>query len=55
MLSNYPAGALNDPDAPWNEEDPVMVSNCCGYPIIENTDICSICLEHCEEVEEGCQ
>jgi len=28
-------------------------SNCCGEPILENTDLCSSCLEHCEEeVEE---
>lgn len=25
-----------------------MVSNCCGANIIENTDLCSKCKEHCE-------
>ena len=25
-----------------------MSSNCCGAPIIENTDVCSQCKEHCE-------
>ena len=29
------------------------VSNCCGEPIEENTDICSKCKEHCSEVELG--
>lgn len=23
-----------------------MISECCGYPIIEGTDLCSKCLEH---------
>ncbi len=30
-----------------------IVSNCCGAPIIENTDICSQCGEHCSEQELG--
>lgn len=25
-------------------------SNCCNAPIIENTDLCSQCKEHCEAV-----
>jgi hypothetical protein len=25
-----------------------MVSNCCGAEIIENTDLCSDCKEHCD-------
>ncbi len=29
------------------------VSSCCGVPIIENTDLCSDCQEHCSEVEIG--
>ena len=29
------------------------VSNCCGEPIEENTDICSRCKEHCSEQELG--
>jgi len=24
-----------------------MNSNCCNAPIIENTDLCSLCFEHC--------
>lgn len=28
------------------------VSNCCGERIYENTDICSVCHEHCEPVTE---
>ena len=31
----------------------VDVSNCCGESIIENTDICSDCKEHCEAVDEN--
>jgi len=27
-------------------------SNCCGASILENTDICSQCLEHCEAEQE---
>ena len=53
MLSNYAPGTDDDPHAPWNQDDPVMVSNCCGGEIYENTDICMVCLEHCEAVEEG--
>ena len=29
-----------------------MVSNCCGAELIEESDICSDCKEHCEGVEE---
>ena len=25
-----------------------QLSNCCNAPIIENTDLCSKCKEHCE-------
>tara|TARA_R110000868_G_scaffold88938_2_gene247807 strand:+ start:525 stop:662 length:138 start_codon:yes stop_codon:yes gene_type:complete len=28
---------------------PEVVSGCCGYAIIENTDLCSKCKNHCEE------
>ena len=28
-----------------------FISNCCGASLIENTDLCSNCREHCEEVE----
>ncbi len=27
-------------------------SNCCGEPIIDNTDLCSKCKEHCETLAE---
>ena len=27
-----------------------MLSNCCNAPIIENTDLCSDCKEHCEPI-----
>lgn len=29
------------------EEDEGVLSNCCGALILEGTDICSECLEHC--------
>ena len=29
-----------------------MRSNCCGSIIVDDTDICSNCLEHCEGYEE---
>ena len=54
MLSNIPAGS-DTADAPWNEEDVEMVSICCSAKVIENTDICDACREHCEEIEEGSQ
>ena len=28
------------------------VSNCCGAEIIENTDLCTECVEHCSPVSE---
>ena len=31
----------------------MKVSNCCGASIIENTDLCSDCKEHCEIVDEN--
>jgi len=31
-----------------------MNSNCCDAPIIENTDLCSLCFEHCiDEFDEA--
>lgn len=27
-------------------------SNCCGAYIYDDTDICSACKEHCEEMED---
>jgi len=29
------------------------MSNCCGSPIYDDTDICSRCKEHCEPMEEN--
>jgi hypothetical protein len=29
------------------EEERIEVSDCCGADIIENTDLCSDCKEHC--------
>lgn len=26
----------------------MKISNCCGATVIENTDLCSDCKEHCE-------
>lgn len=31
----------------------MKLSNCCNAPIIENTDFCSACKEHCEAEEES--
>jgi DNA-directed RNA polymerase subunit RPC12/RpoP len=28
-------------------------SNCCSYPIKEDTDLCGMCGEHCEELEKS--
>lgn len=32
-----------------NEKE--LVSNCCECVVVENTDLCGRCLEHCEEIE----
>ena len=32
-----------------------IVSDCCGEPIIEDTDFCSFCREHCGEEEIICE
>ena len=29
-----------------------MVSNCCGASVYDDTDICSDCKEHCEQIED---
>jgi hypothetical protein len=29
----------------------INLSNCCFSPILENSDICSKCKEHCSEAE----
>lgn len=29
-----------------------LKSNCCGESLVENTDICSKCEEHCETIKE---
>lgn len=31
----------------------MKLSNCCGADIIENSDVCSECGEHCEVVEDS--
>ena len=33
-----------------NIEMSVEVSNCCGEQIVDETDICSKCKEHCEAI-----
>jgi hypothetical protein len=35
-----------------NNNDDEYLSNCCGYPIIDDTDICSLCKEHCISIAE---
>lgn len=37
---DYPAGAENDPDAPWNQKDPVLCCDCNG----EGKRRCKHCL-----------
>lgn len=56
---DYPAGAENDPNAPWNQKDnecpdcegakKVCVSDCCGEDFDEDTGICPYCKEHCNK------
>ncbi len=33
-----------------NIEISIEVSNCCGVQIVDETDICSKCKEHCEAI-----
>lgn len=35
----------------WEHQDEGL-SNCCHAPIVEETDICSDCNEHCERIEK---
>jgi hypothetical protein len=35
----------------WGMEEIMNLSNCCFSPILENSDICSKCKEHCSETE----
>jgi hypothetical protein len=34
-------------------QKPTLVSNCCGVAVIENTDLCSQCKDHCGTELEG--
>jgi|6_EtaG_2_1085325.scaffolds.fasta_scaffold211560_2 hypothetical protein len=38
-------------DLTWMFEKKEEISNCCSAKIIEETDICSKCNEHCEIIE----
>ena len=29
-----------------------MNSSCCNAPIIENTDLCGLCFEHCSPIDD---
>lgn len=53
MMDNYPDGAANDPNAPWNQKDPVMVEceDCGGGGKIPDNPEPSVCLT-CEGTGE---
>jgi len=62
---SYPAGAENDPNAPWNQNDPeicdccdgdgYVIESCCGDNIKGNDiDLCPTCGEHCGMEKEEC-
>ena len=60
MVSNYPPGSENDPNAPWNQKDSVMVDcdECDGTGLLEHDcgeDVCccsnpepNVDCPHCE-------
>ncbi len=60
-MSNYPDGAENDPDAPWNRKDPTMTEwtfkhtkycELCGeFRELNEHNVCEKCFIP-EEVEE---
>ena len=43
MSSNYPPGAANDPNAPYNQEDPPVVEVTVRETLIKETSISSCC------------
>ena len=43
MSSNYPPGAANDPNAPYNQEDPPVVEVTVREMLIKETSISSCC------------
>ncbi len=52
--------AQDDMDAEANAKESLecedwKLSNCCAAPIIENTDVCSECKEHCGRGCELCE
>ena len=51
-LPNYDQYKLASPFED-EEEEPIIVSNCCAVYIFEDTDICSNCREHCAPIDEG--
>ena len=46
-MSNYPAGAENDPNAPWNQPDNDNECMFCGEP----TDNVYYCSKNCEKAD----
>jgi hypothetical protein len=62
-MSNYPMGSENDPNAPWNQKDPVMTEweqetkeklnceRCDEFKFLDENNICEDCFEP-EQVEE---
>ena len=41
LASNLPAGAENDPNAPWNNEEPIWDCAVCGTPTDAMDGYCS--------------
>lgn len=50
QMSNYPPGMTRADYAHVHGDEDEELSDCCGSEII-NTDICSMCKEHCEPFE----
>lgn len=55
-MSNYPTGMRMDEGPERDEVDCecVEVSDCCGYALVDGTDVCSGCREYCGKEMPEC-
>jgi hypothetical protein len=45
--------SINTSYDPTDFVEPDLISNCCGAPVYEETDICTDCGEHCDPIPES--
>jgi len=51
---SYPAGAENDPNAPWNQDDTEYCSKCDEEASCDDDGLCEDCAEKLEVPDEEC-